>query len=423
MAVQNQAAEDLANLTQAAQSGVDQAERLAARDREAGQQAGIPRNKDGEARAAVPEGIATGIAAGFILGPVGGLVMGIAQAWMGKRERQNVLDQWAADNDTWNAVEGVLNERIADLADNATNDNDIEQLHALQAQQDAALKLVRAGSATMQQRGVEMLADIDSQVNAYTERQETQRIEQEAIDAQLARELDDRQYMRYQSLQDDFQAESQSYEDTQSAVNIAMEALERGTPADLHAALILVNKALDPTSVVREEEARAIGNLGNWFQQMTTTLNATLGSGQQASVEQRQNLMGVLQTIADNNIRIQLAREARYTTELDLAGLDKQKYREPFQRVQSVPAYERQGMQNTRQFRDGVQEGETFEPDQGSDLDAWLQQLPEGTVIDEQSRKAVDPSGNVYNPAPFMITQMEFQQRRREYEARRGINE
>lgn len=347
--IQNRAAEELANLTQATQAGVDQAQRLAARDREEGQQMGRPfdRDGDGKAEAAIPEGIATGIAAGFILGPIGGLVMGIAQAWMGKRERQNVLDQWAAENDTWDTVEGVLNERIADLADNATNANDIEQLHALQAQQDAALKLVRSGSETMQQRGAEMLADIDSQVNSYTERQETQRIEQEAIDAQLARELDDQQYTRYQALQDDFEAESLQYEQTQSAVNIAMEALERGTPADLHAALILVNKALDPTSVVREEEARAIGNLGNWFEQATTALQARLGSGQQASVEQRANLMGVLTTIAQNNTQLQLAREARYTTELDLAGLDQRKYREPFRRVDSVPAYQPGGIQPT----------------------------------------------------------------------------
>ena len=50
----------------------------------------------GEASFALPEALATAVGVGWLLGPVGGLAMGIAQGILGKKEKQNALDAFAA---------------------------------------------------------------------------------------------------------------------------------------------------------------------------------------------------------------------------------------------------------------------------------------------------------------------------------------
>ena len=294
----NRAAQELAALTQASQSTIDQAEHQAAKDREAGMAMGRPRaydrDGDGKASLAVPEGVATAVAAGFILGPVGGLAMGLAQAWLGKQERQNILDQWAEDNDTWDTVEGVLNDRLETLVQGATNSNDLEQLGALRAQQDAALKLVRSANPNMQKRGAEMLADIDTQANAYTERQEVQRIEQEAIDAEIARELSEEQRTLFRDELTRFEDTSENYLATIEKANEIRAQLRTGNPATLAAAIVGVVKLQDPTSAAMEGEVsawRSVGNLADKFMGFVDQLD----EGKPLTTRQAEDLGQLLQ--------------------------------------------------------------------------------------------------------------------------------
>ena len=51
----------------------------------------------GEAEFALPEAMATAVGAGWLLGPVGGLLMGVAQGVLGKKEKQAALDNYAQD--------------------------------------------------------------------------------------------------------------------------------------------------------------------------------------------------------------------------------------------------------------------------------------------------------------------------------------
>lgn len=339
---QNRAAEELAALTRSAQGAQDHAANIAASDRERGMEGGqiAPGDMSGDNKAsfAFPEALATAVGAGWLLGPVGGLALGIAQGIIGKEERQNALDQFAAEQEAVNGVQDTLNGQFDQLRTNATNKNDVEQLNALQQQQDAAFKMMLSGSPKLQQAGSELLASVQAEVNEYTDMQEAQRIEADALDAQLKRELDQEQYTRYSSLQDDFTAESQGYEDITQATNTALEALERGTPADLWAATVLVNKALDPTSVVRQEESAAIGALGSLWDKAGTIIER-LANGQSILPEQRRELSALVGTIQNGATQLQLAREARYRSQLSDAEVPT-RYWDNFKLVDSVPAYE-----------------------------------------------------------------------------------
>lgn len=328
----NKAAEELANLAQATQQADDQAAHMAAQDREAGAN-GARRlydpDGDGKASLALPEGLATAVAAGFILGPAGGLAMGLAQAWLGKQERQNILDQWAAENDTWDNVEGVLNGRLDSLVETATNKNDLEQLQAFRAQQDAGLKLVRSANPNMQQRGAAMLADIDSQVNAYTERQETQRIEQEAIDAELKRVLGEQEFERYSTARDEYNLDLDTYEARMDNTNRLFTALSGTDPASQQAAAVLFRKTLDETSAVLPGEEASSGGTQSWLDSLARYVQ-TIADGGTLSPTQRADMGGIMGKFQELERSRFLRVEARYKTRLNNEGVEDPKLLEQF---------------------------------------------------------------------------------------------
>ena len=293
-------------------------------------------NRDMEAGFSTPEAVATAVASGFILGPVGGILMGVAQGILGKQAKQNVLDQFAAENEVYGSVDEMLNGQFDRLAAAATNPNDLEQLATLQTQKDTAMKMLTSGSQKLQAQGESLLADMFGQLNEYTDLQETQKIAAEAYDAELKRALSQEQYDRFTNIKIRFDDDSQQYEDILGATNTAIQALQDGSPADLWAAGILVNKALDPTGIVRQEEAEAVGALGSLFTKGEVILQKAL-DGTTILPEERNNLMSLLTTIQGGAKQIQLSREARFLTELADAEVP-QKYWDNFRLVDSVPA-------------------------------------------------------------------------------------
>lgn len=297
-----------------------------------------------EADFALPEAAATAIGVGWLLGPVGGLLMGVAQGILTKNERQAALDAYAQDMGVLSETDDIFNDQLDRLALSVTNPNDLEQLSAMQTQKDAALRMMSSASPELQKKGSELLSDFSARLNDYTVAQENQRIEAEAYDAQLRRELDAEQYSRFKSLNDDFRSESQTFEDVMQATDIALEALTNGTPSDLFAAGILINKALDPTSVVRKEEADAIGAIGSLWNKADTFMESAR-SGQTMLPEQRKELMGLLYRMRESNTKFQLARESRYAntlSDLDMPA----KYRDNFRLATTVPASVPGEMQN-----------------------------------------------------------------------------
>ncbi len=297
-----------------------------------------------EAEFAMPEALATAVGVGWLLGPVGGLLMGLAQGILTKRERQNALDEYAEDMGALSETNDIFNDELDRMALTVTNPDDLQQLSALQTQKDAAMQMMSSASPELQQQGSSMLAEFSSKLNDYSVRQEEQAIQASAYDAQLRRELDDTQYSRYNSSINSFRAESATYEGVMQATDIALDALTNGTPSDLWAAGILINKALDPTSVVRQEEAEAVGALGSMWDKANVLMEKAR-SGQVMLPEQRKELSAMLYRMRESSTEFQLAREARYSDEVNDIGLP-MKYHNNFRLATSVPASVQGDMQN-----------------------------------------------------------------------------
>ncbi len=293
-------------------------------------------NPDQEADFGWPEGAATAVAAGWILGPVGGLLFGLAQGLYTKKQEQAALDSYINTGEALGSAADIFHSELDRMALAATNPNDVAQLSAMQTEFDTAMQLMSSASPELQQKGSEMLASAHTKMNDYAVRQEEQAIELKAYDDELRRAMDQEQYDRFTALHDDFRAESQGYEDVMLATDNALNALQNGTPSELWAAGILINKALDPTGVVRQEEAEAVGAIGSIWDKANTLMEKAR-SGQTMLPEQRQELMGLLYSMRETSTEFQLTRQSDYLERAELAGVPQQ-YWGTFQKAQNVPA-------------------------------------------------------------------------------------
>ena len=305
-------------------------------DRATPDRSAAPAQDDAEADFGTPEAIATAVAASFILGPVGGLLLGGAQGWLKKRADQSVLDQIVKEQTVLTDSAAVYDDVLQGFKDSATSEEDTAQVAVLEAQRTAAVEMMTSGDVALRDQGLEAFAKFEAGLQGYSTLQETQRIAGDAEEARQRVELDDRQFSRFTGMQTDFTNESESYLAVNQSINTALAALQNGTPADLHAAVVLVNKALDPESVVRAEEAAAFGNMGSALEKGFQFVGEQF-QGQTLTANQRRNLGGLLLNIKNETTRFQLTREARFSDQVIDAELPG-KYHDNFRLVENVPA-------------------------------------------------------------------------------------
>ena len=213
----------------------------------------------GEASFGVPEALATAAAASFVLGP-GGILLGIAQGLLVKKEKQNALDQYAAAQDAYSSANQVifddLDQRELLHPQNADQYNDIR------TRLDMADQYARSGDPVLLEKAMGMQEQIASDYSAIQTTDEAQFIARQVREGQIARELTRDQQATHKGLLSAYDAQSSEFKTVMQKSNSGRAMLARGNPADLVAALIQINKALDPISVVRPEEAKAFGNVG-----------------------------------------------------------------------------------------------------------------------------------------------------------------
>ena len=294
---------------------------------------------DDEADFGTPEAIATAVAASFILGPIGGLLMGGAQGWLKKQADQSILDQIATEQNVLTESAAVYDDVLQGFKDSATSEEDMAQVAALEAQRTAAVKMMTSGDVNMRDQGMEAFAKFEAGAQGYATLQETQKIAGEAEDARLKTELDDRQYGRFTKMRDSFSAESQTFQDTMQSTSQALIALESGSAADIWATSILLNKSLDPESVVRSEEAAAVQSQGTRLEKWTQLADKELASGEGMSADTKRIYRDLVRDIQSNVTGFQLAREARFMDQAIDAELP-QKYMDNFRLASTLPGIE-----------------------------------------------------------------------------------
>ncbi len=350
---ENRAAQELANLQQSTRLPVDEeAARQAAEDTKRGAQAGNVSisGEPGDAKFAAPEALATAIGAGFILGPVGGILLGVAQGILGKRMRQNALDEFAERSAAFDDMGAIVNEELNRMDAAALTEDDRDIVGGMMTQYDTAMRALKSQSPEVQELGAVMFQDLQGKMNEYWATQEVQRIEADATDAAEQRELEKWQYDKYKPLKERFESVAGAYDELMLSHNTAMAALNEGTPAQLSAAITKIAKALDPEGVVRPEDEKKWEALGS-LKDRAKNFVEVLATGKGLNPEQRKDLQGLLTTIREEGNTMMLATEARYLEEaLDLELPDK--YLDNFTRVEDAPVVRAGQLKNTEETVD-----------------------------------------------------------------------
>lgn len=287
----NRAQQELQALLAARDSHVDAGESLA-RLQESSRPIGTVRagDDDDEATFDTPKALATAVGAGFVLGPVGGLLLGVAQGILGKREQQSVLDQMAAERNAITDADDIFGDELDRLAMVTDNPLDLDQLNSMRANKDAAVRLMMSASPELQQRGSAMLADFNASLQAYSTQQETQAIEADVRRDEAIRAMGEETWQRFDTIQSDLTAISQPFLAQRESYGRLIASARDPSPAGDLSLIISYMKILDPASIVREGEQAQASNAAGVPERIRGIYNNLL-TGEKLTPEQRADFL------------------------------------------------------------------------------------------------------------------------------------
>ncbi len=255
---------------------------------------------------ALPEAAVTAIGASLILGPLGGLVLGAAQGFLGQRVRQNQLDRAAAQSEGFAGGLEVINGRVNTLLAGAESLEDRELMGNYKAQLGAAQELYK----TDPESGLALMGDVLNGIEQYSRDNETQRIarESEAEAARIAygKRTVDLHIDAYQKHRN----ESQPFIEQQALINQAQNSFREGDNASAVAGVIQLAKAIDPAGgAVTEGDVKAWGGAQTMLSALAERAKREMGSGNGLSIDTRKEIDQVLERIKKTSLSLQQARD------------------------------------------------------------------------------------------------------------------
>lgn len=291
---------------------------------------------------ALPEAGATAIAAGFLLGPIGGLAMGLAQGFLIKNERQNIIDQVNAENEQLALADQIVFEEFDRAALAAQNPEDVRQISALQTEYSVAR---RVGDPERMQSAIAGLTEFEA-------KNEEQRIAAEEFDAQMRRDMDQETYNRHRSLLGDFQAESGNFEAQQATANNILESMNKGDGASVTAALATLPLLVNPDAgATTEAEVEIWQKIGGTVDGLIGRVQKELGTGGLTDPTRRE-IIEVTQQYKRNSIAFQQAREARYGRAISTENIP-DKYRAQYNLSGQLPVVQQGGFIRGEELQEG----------------------------------------------------------------------
>jgi len=306
---QNKAQAELESLLNIQGHGQDAAANLAKLETDT--QDVMPTGEEGEASFALPEALATGIGAAWLLGPAG-LLIGVAQGLLVKKEEQRAIDAMAAETDVLNKTSDIFDSAIEEQMLLTDNPENLEQLNTYKAMLDAGTEMTASPYQATRDRGQELITQAGTGLNQYTIDNETQGIEFRQEEARIERELGQETYDRHQTLRGQFMQESGNFEAQQATANNIIEALGKGDGASVTAALATMPLLVNPDAgATTEAEVEIWQKIGGTIDSLVGRVQKELGSGGLTD-DTRKEIMAVTQQYKRNSIAFQQAREAHY---------------------------------------------------------------------------------------------------------------
>lgn len=346
---ENKAARELQSLLDMsgeAESARDAATVLQNTQREIGYNA---RPATGEASFSTPEAVATAIGSSLFLGPAG-VLLGVAQGFLGKQAQQNELDAVADRNAALEMTDSVYEDTLSMLEASTTNDNDIEQLNVLRAQKDAAQKMLLSADPQMQQRGAAGMQSFEQRVNDYTVRQESDRITFEAQEQLLGRQT----MSDFRSDLSTYDSQTENFAAIERSTQSIIESMNQGDAVSVMSALSQMPVLINPAAgAMTDGEFNLWQNVGGMVDGFIGKIEKELAGGGGLTDTTRRELIAEVEDLRKRNSAFQVMRDARYQGRAPVFGYTPEMTNE-FNATKFVP-----------EWSPGV-----FEPGRGPDTEA-----------------------------------------------------
>jgi len=261
---------------------------------------------------ALPEALLTAVGIGWVLGPVGGLLIGAAQGILGHQQRKSALDNYLADMGILESTNNIFNDQFDRMELAATTPEDLAQISAMRTQHEIAMEYSTSPNDATAQKGAAMMDNLNTKMTDFGVKNEEQAVALKASDAQLQRDLEKETYAKHRGLLGDFQAESANFPMQQQTADNVLEALNRGDGASLTAALATMPLIINPQAgATTEAEVEIWQKVGGRLDALKGIVAKELGAGGLTDPT-RKEIIGVTQQYKRNSIGSQQAIEAHY---------------------------------------------------------------------------------------------------------------
>lgn len=297
-------------------------------------------NDKQQAGFSAPEALVTALGVGWLLGPAGGVLAGIAQGILGKQAKQNALDQYARDSEILSQGSDIWSDSMAVSLDNADNVFDVEQLTGIDNLFQRGLLNSRAASPELQRLGAEQMAQAEVQKNEFNVRQEEQFNQYVVADQVAKKALDDQAYKRMQELRGQFRVDTDGFENRISIANNVIQSLRRGDGAAVTAALAQMPLLLNPQAgATSEGEVNIWTGVDGVINRLLGDIQQEFGEGSQLTDATRRKIEAVAVQYKKNSIGEVEAIQAKYGKLMGLAGIPAE-FSPFFNKTNSVPGYQ-----------------------------------------------------------------------------------
>lgn len=326
----NRAHQELQSLLQMEQTAVSEASNSAAI-----LESGVEEMaSSGEASFAMPEALATAVGASWLLGPAG-ILLGVAQGILGKKEKQNAIDKYAAESGAISKANGIIFDKL-DSMEMANPDN-AEQIGVFRTRLEEAAGYLESGTPELMAEAARIQDAVGSAMNSMAVTDEAQMIAARAREQEYQRGLSKELYTRFTDLRKTYDTESQGFEDGRLAANKARDALRRGNPVDLVAATRLAIRTVEPTGPLTDEDVKAYAAIGNLQTRLESMAEKWVGTGAQLSDPMRRDFEAMINAFERQNSAIQMVRDIRFQGLADTAGISDPNRLGYFNRVNELP--------------------------------------------------------------------------------------
>ena len=211
---------------------------------------------------------------------------------------------------------------------------DLDTLSGIRAMLDAAAEM--STNPYLQDKSIAASEQAGKLLYDMKVKNEEQAVAAEVAERKLQYDLDAQQYTRFKDLRTAYDNQSQGFENSRLAANKAREALKRGSPVDLKAAVRLAIRTVEPTGPLTDADVAAYSKIGNITDRMDSMVEEWIGTGASLTDPVRQQFLTMINGFERENAALQMTRDVRFQELADISKLPERQINY-FNRVGELP--------------------------------------------------------------------------------------